>query len=130
MGTRSSHSLMVVWVEGPKKRSELFIALLKELRRSYRGFRRLTLILDNYIIHKSRETRAFLASNPKFKLVFQPTYHPWVNRIERLWKALHDTVTRNHHWRTMEQLMDAVRLFLGAAQPFPGAGHGLASISD
>ena len=91
------------------ERSEIFIALLKELRRHYRGFCSLTLILDNYIIHKSHETRAFLVANPKFNLIFQPIYHPWVNRIERLWKALHDTVMRNHHWKTMQQLMDAVR---------------------
>jgi len=116
----------VVWVEGPKKRSELFIALLRELKRRYRGCRRIILIVDNYIIHKSHETRAFLEANPKFELLFQPTYHPWVNRIERLWKALHDTVTRNHHWKTMEELMKAVRSFMTAAQPFPGSGHGTA----
>lgn len=25
--------------------------------------------------------------NVKFRLLFQPVYHPWVNVIERLWKA-------------------------------------------
>ncbi len=60
-----------------------------------------------------------------YELVFQPTYSPWVNRIERLWKALHDTVTRNHRWGSIEALMDSVRLFLKAAEPFPGNGHAL-----
>ena len=39
--------------------------------------------------------------NPKFESVFQPIYHPWVNVIERLWKAMHDTVTRNHRYQNM-----------------------------
>jgi len=60
-------------------------------------------------------------------LLFQPVYHPWVNRIERLWKALHDTVTRNHRYRTMDELMIAVRRFLVVCQPFPGNCHALAT---
>ena len=80
----------------------LFLALLAELRRTYRSARRIVLIVDNYIIHRSRRTLRWLAQNPKFELLFQPVYHPWVNRIERLWKQLHDTITRNHRHPTME----------------------------
>lgn len=117
----------VIWVEGESKSSDLFLALLNALRSAYRGAREIVLILDNYIIHKSRKTQRWLASEgEKFRLLFQPAYHPWVNRIERLWKALHDTITRNHHYSTMEALMGAVRQFMGAVQPFPGAGHALA----
>ncbi|MGE0383517.1 MAG: IS630 family transposase, partial [Gammaproteobacteria bacterium] len=71
-------------------------------------------------------TRRWLAKHPKVQLLFQPAYHPWVNRIERLWKALHDTVTRNHRHSTMDKLMQAVRRFLRVCQPFPGSPHGLA----
>ena len=69
----------------------------------------------------------WLARNPKFGLVFQPAYCPWVNVIEQLWKALHDTVTRNHKHSTMSKLMRDVRQFLEACQPFTGAGHALAA---
>jgi transposase len=127
-GALHAHTGSVIWVEGANKRSELFVALLKALRRTYRGFRKLVLIVDNSIIHKSRETRSFLADNPKFVLLFQPTYHPWVNRIERLWKALHETVTLNHRWPSMEALIRAVRRFIEVAQPFPGAGHGVVTL--
>ena len=40
-------------------------------------------------------------AHQKFRLFFQPTYHPWVDRIERLWKTLHDTITRNHRYPTI-----------------------------
>ena len=37
----------------------------------------------------------------KNSLLFRPACHPWVNRIERLWEQLHDTVTRNHRQPTL-----------------------------
>lgn len=117
----------VVWGEHAAKDSCLFIHLLWKIRRLYRRARRIVLIVDNYIIHKSRITERWLAANPKFQLLFQPAYHPWVNRIERLWKALHDTVTRNHQCKALEELMKHVRRFLAACQPFPGSPHGLAA---
>jgi hypothetical protein len=40
--------------------------------------------------------------------------------VERLWKQLHDQVTRNHQHPTMDSLMEAVNVFLTAVQPFPG----------
>ena len=65
----------------------------------------ITLILDNYIIHKSKQTERWLKKNPKFYLVFQPVYSPWVNHIERLWHKLHETITRNHQCRGMANLL-------------------------
>lgn len=44
----------------------------------------------------------------------------WENNIEKLWKKLHDTVTRNHRHTTMPTLMRAVTCFMNASQPFPG----------
>lgn len=109
----------VVWVEWEKKNAEIFVRLLAELRKSYRQAKRITLIADNYVIHKCAMTQCFLEHNRKFRILFQPAYHPWVNRIERLWKKLHDVVTRNHRYPTMTKLMAAVRIFMGNASPFP-----------
>jgi len=125
-GTLHAHSGSVVCVEHERKNSLLFIHLLYQLKRTYRRARRIVLIVDNYAIHKSRVTRRWLARNPKFELVFKPAYCPWVNVIERLWKALHDTVTRNHQHITMESLMRDVWTFIRAAQPLPGSHHALA----
>lgn len=116
----------LLWVQGPNKNSQLFIALLETLHRTYRRARRLTLILDNYIIHKSQAVQEWLVNHPRVRLLFQPAWHPWVNRIERLWKTLHDTVTRNHTCASMDTLMQAVTQFMAVAQPWPGNRHGLA----
>ena len=126
-GALHAHTGGVLWAENDHKDSWLFVKLLYKLKRTYRRARRIVLILDNYIIHKSRITERWLAAHPKFELLFQPAYHPWVNRIERLWKALHDTVTRNHRHSTMNRLLHAVRRFLVVCQPFPGSHHALAA---
>ena len=128
-GALNAHTGKVVWTESKKKDSNLFIELLVCLRRAYRGLKRIVVILDNVNYHSSHRTRAFLARNPKFELLFQPVYHPWVNRIERLWKALHDTVTRNHRHQNIEELMVAVRHFMVVASPFPGSGQATARMA-
>jgi putative transposase len=114
----------VDYVSSTSKNSGLFIQMLKHLRNIYRSAKTITLIVDNYIIHKSKKTRDWLAENPKFIIIYQPIYSPWVNRIELLWLALHETVTRNHRCRYMWQLLKNVAQFMKAASPFPGNDHG------
>ena len=129
-GALHAHSGRLVWVEHEKKNTTLFMKLLVALRRAYRRARHIVLILDNYIIHKTDAVARFLTCNRKFRLLFQPVYYPWVNRIERLWKAMHDTVTRNHRCTTLYELCQDVKHFFQVAQPFPGAGHGVAEFGS
>jgi len=120
-GALNARSGKVVHVVAERKNSELFIALVDALRRAYRRAKRIHLVLDNFIIHKSRRTRHHLAGlGGRIVLHFLPPYSPESNVIERLWKQLHDHVTRNHTHRTIEPLMEAVDEFVEGAQPFPG----------
>ncbi|EJF5608509.1 IS630 family transposase, partial [Salmonella enterica] len=118
----------VSYVGGNSKSPALFISLLKRLKATYRRAKTITLIVDNYIIHKSRETERWLKENPKFRVIYQPVYSPRVNHVERLWQALHDTITRNHQCRSMWQLLKKVRHFMETVSPFPGGKHGLAKV--
>lgn len=127
-GALHSGTGKVSYVGGNSKSSALFIALLKHLKATYRRAKTITLIVDNYIIHKSRETQRWLKANPKFRVIYQPVYSPWVNHVERLWQALHDTITRNHQCRSMWQLLKKVRHFMETASPFPGGKHSQAKV--
>jgi transposase len=127
-GALHAHTGKLVWIGGVRKDSALFIEQLAALERAYPKAKRLVLITDNYAVHKSHAVNAWLAKHPRFELLFQPAYHPWVNRIERLWKAMHDTVTRNHRCRTLDELCARVVRFLEVVQPFPGAGHACATL--
>lgn len=129
-GALHAHSGRLVWVEHERKTTQLFLKLLDALQRQYRRARRIVLVLDNYIIHKTKLVAHWLAKHPKFQLLFQPVYYPWINRIERLWKAMHDTVTRNHRCTTLFALCQDIKRFFRAVQPFPGAGHGVAEFGS
>jgi transposase len=111
-GALHAQTKKVLWVEWEKKNTDIFLLMMAELKKQYRRAKQIRLILDNYRIHKSHKASLFLKHNPKFKLLFQPAYHPWVNKIELFWKKLHDTVTRNHRFTTMNQLMTAVHQFM------------------
>jgi len=59
----------------------------------------------------------WLAENPKFELLFQPAYYPWTNQSERLWKAMHDTVNRNHRCTTLYERCQNVKRFSTWSNP-------------
>ena len=120
-GALNSRTGSVVYTHGPRKNSDLFISLMEHLAATYRRARTIHLVLDNYIIHKSSRTvQALETFNGRIQLHFLPPYSPDSNRIERLWKQMHDNVTRNHQHRAMDSLWKAVTQFLEAVQPFPG----------
>lgn len=112
----------LVWVTSQRKNSDLFIALIEKLRTLYPRAKKIHLILDNYVIHSSKKTRREIANHDRvIELHFLPPYSPKYNKIEHLWKQLHDNVTRNHRCKTIEELMRNVDKFLKRATPFPGS---------
>lgn len=105
-------------VDGQRKDSLLFIALLELLASRFAGT--VHLVVDNYIIHKSRRTQAALARlGGKIRLYFLPPYCPVYNPIERVWWDLHEHVTRNHKHPNMGALMNHVR---GYVRDYDGFG--------
>jgi transposase len=102
------------WVEADRKTSDLFIDLLWHLAlKEYPEAKCIHIVLDNFCIHSSQRTQLALAGlGSKVKLHFLPPYCPDHNRIERVWKDLHDNVTRNHRCRTMKNLMTEVNAYL------------------
>lgn len=112
-GALNAFTGRLTWVAGESKNSELFIRLVFQLGRDYRGAKRVHLILDNYSIHKSQYTKLILAGCAgKVRLHFLPPYCPDENRIERVWLDLHANVTRNHQCTDIDGLLVEVRLWL------------------
>jgi transposase len=112
-GALDAHSGRLLWVEGERKTSALFIALLERLRETYRWAPVIHVILDNYRIHDSKIVRAALAGfGDRIRLHFLPPYCPQANKIERVWEDLHANVTRNHRRPKIETLMSDVRYYL------------------
>jgi transposase len=107
----------LISVEGERKNSRLFLQLrYKRVTKSYPNAKRIHVILDNYGIHASAQVRLAMKSEAasRLELHFLPPYCPDHNRIERIWKDLHDNVTRNHRCASREELMAEVRSYLAA----------------
>lgn len=116
-GALNAKTRRLTWVEGDRKYSLLFLRLLYKLvNETYPKARKIHLVLDNFGIHDSQQVQLALKSEKgkKIHLHFLPPYCPDHNRIERIWKDLHDNVTRNHRCAGMEELMVEVRQYLRA----------------
>jgi transposase len=114
-GAWNPETRRLIYVEGERKNSLLFLVLLYKLvTKTYRNAKRIHIILDNYGIHDSLQVGLAMksAAAERLKLHFLPPYCPDHNRIERIWKDLHDNVTRNHRCATMGELMAEVRTYL------------------
>jgi transposase len=113
-GALDAQSDRVIWVKGERKNSRLFIELLKKLLKVYADKAVIHVVLDNFIIHSSRQTRLWLDEfGRNFKLHFLPPYCPDDNRIERkVWREMHANVTINHRCRTIEELMGEAIYYL------------------
>ena len=108
-----------------RKNSVGFCAFIEQFMQTvtqapeYQG-QKIILVVDNFIIHRSRKTQEFLAQYEDRLLLFMlPTYSPWLNLIERLWKHLRRKVTHNHLFASISELVMAVCSFLDALNATP-----------
>ena len=113
-GALSVDGRELVTVTSRRKDTAIFVDLLKRLRSTHPHLRRVHLILDNYSIHSSRILQRYLETQKGFFVLhFLPPYSPDENKIERLWRDLHANVTRNHRCKSIDDLMERVRGYLG-----------------
>jgi transposase len=104
---------------GRRRDAALFIAHLDDLRRQLRGYRVIHVVCDNASFHDCRAVRGFLARHPgRIVLHHLPKYAPQTNPIERVWWHLHETITRNHRCRTIDDLLTEVYEWAEAQSSF------------
>jgi putative transposase len=108
-----------------RKNSVGFCAFIEQFMQTvtqapeYHG-QKIVLVVDNFIIHRSHKTQDFLEKYKDQLLLFMlPTYSPWLNLIERLWKHLRRKVTHNHLFATITELVKAVCSFLETLNTTP-----------
>ena len=76
------------------------------------------MVVDNYKIHKAQAVQRWLAPQPRFHLLWLPTYCPRANPIERLFGDGHDKVTRNHKRKRLRDLLADVDRYLEQHGPW------------
>jgi transposase len=100
---------LVVSPPGTRRNADLFVAHLDDLRVRFRHVRRVHVICDNAAFHRGRKVQDYLrAWGHRIVLHFLPRYAPETNPIERVWWRMHETITRNHRCRTLDDLLNNV----------------------
>jgi putative transposase len=83
-----------------RKDSKAFVAFLGQMMRQTK--KKLILVLDNYSVHKTQMVRDFVKEHAdRLRLVFLPTYSPWLNPIELFWRHLKKRVLANRFFENM-----------------------------
>jgi DDE superfamily endonuclease len=59
-------------------------------------YTRLSVVVDTSQIHQAKAVEPWLASHPRFPLLFVPTDGPRANPIERAFGDVHDCCPRTH----------------------------------
>jgi transposase len=98
----------------------LFRDLLTLLDQTYltRRVRRIYVAVDNYKIHKAKAIGQWLATHPRFTLLWLPTYGPRAHPIERAFGNVHDKCTRNHKRKRLRDVISDVERHLHANGPW------------
>jgi putative transposase len=105
---------------GPRTNNALFRDVLTLLERTYseRQVRHIYVVVDNYKIHKAKAVEQWLATHPRFTLLWLPTYCPRANPIERAFGDVHDKCTRNHKRKRLREVIGDVERHLRVNGPW------------
>lgn len=106
-GALDAVSGKVVWLARSSMRIASLKAYLRLLRQAYPDpQQRLVLVWDNWPVHRHPEVLA-TAARLGIELLWLPTYAPWLNPIEKLWRKLKQTLLHHHrmaeHWEEMKE---------------------------
>jgi hypothetical protein len=90
---------------------EQVIAFYRQLDQAYGTVERLYVAQDNWSIHRHPDVIAALTTLPRIEPVWLPTYAPWLNPIEKLWRWLRQDQLYLHRlahdWATLRQRVNA-----------------------
>ncbi len=99
----------------PVFNAETFQRFLKSVLESYKGVKKIVIILDNARYHHAVMLNKWLKKNKKkITLLFLPPYSPNLNPIERVWKLTKRLCTHNKYFPQLKQLTDCVNSQLTA----------------
>ena len=77
-----------------------FLKFLQRVEEQYPEAEVIYIALDNWSVHiNERVLPALQARQSKIQLLFQPTYAPWTNPMEKVWLRFNEDVSHMHpHW--------------------------------
>jgi transposase len=97
-----------------RHRSREFVAFLRQLDAAYPADTAIRLILDNHSAHISKETKAWVATQPegRFAFVFTPKHGSWLNLIEGFFSKLARSMLRHIRVASKDELKRRILAYL------------------
>jgi hypothetical protein len=101
-----------------------WLAFLLHVEQAYPDAQRIFIVVDNWPVHRHPAVLAALAHS-KITLLYQPTYAPWTNPVEKVWRKLKEDLLHHHPFcDDWEGLQRAVQEWLTRADaPSPDLLH-------
>lgn len=85
---------------------QTFLRYLLDVQTHYPNAERIYVVLDNWPVHFQEDVLTGLADS-RMHLLFLPTYAPWLNPIEKVWRKLKQEVLHLHRyssqWKDLQQ---------------------------
>jgi transposase len=90
----------------------VFAAFVQQVAAAYAHVEHLYLLWDNWPVHRCDALQAVLAHLPQVHVIALPTYAPWLNPIEKLWRKMRQDSTALHRQaKDWKQLQKQVQQF-------------------
>lgn len=102
-----------------RHRTEEFLKFLRKIDASVPDDLEIHLVMDNYITHKNKRTRAWLARHSRFHVHFTPTYSSWINQVERFFALLTERCIKRGVHRSTQALERDIRNYLKVTNDEP-----------
>jgi transposase len=97
-----------------RHRSREFVGFLKKLDAAYPADTAIKVILDNHSAHISKETKAWVESQPegRFSFVFTPKHGSWLNLVEGVFSKMARSMLRHIRVASKAELKARILAYL------------------
>src|ERR1700722_3533915 len=97
-----------------RHRPREFVGFLKRLDAAYPADTAIKLILDNHSAHISKETKAWIATQPegRFSFVFTPKHGSWLNLVEGFFSKMAQSLLRHIRVASKAELKQRILAYL------------------
>ena len=111
IGTLNALTGQVNFLDGYIVGRHKVIAMYQQVDQVYSSAQRIYVAQDNWSIHSHSDVLTALADLPRIEPVWLPTYAPWLNPIEKLWRWLRQDVLKLHRlaadWKQLRRRVNA-----------------------
>ena len=114
----------------PRHRHQEFLRFLNRIDKSINASLEVHLILDNYGTHKHPDVKKWLAERPRYHVHFTPTGSSWLNQIERWFAEITRKRIRRGTFRSVPELVGAIKDYVRHYNRSPQPFHWVASASQ